>query len=135
MALYLCRACKKKREDNMKLIEVNSLPLILQTLKEKKYFYDDSELQLVKTDVTELTESNNNNVEILGHVINDSGLDIVEVRDDKTNIITGYKFNLYSTLDSDNPETKTIIASNVLSYDTVTDADKKEVITNVRNDL
>lgn len=118
----------------MKLIEVNSLPLILQTLKEKKYFYDDSDLQLVKTDVAELTESNNNNVEILGHVINDSGLDIVEVKD-QTNVITGYKFNLYSTLDSDNPETKTIIASNVLSYDTVTDADKQEIITDVRNDI
>lgn len=119
----------------MKLIEVNSLPLILQTLKEKKYFYDDSELQLIKTDVTKLTESNNNNVEILGHVINDSGLDIVEVKDDQTKVITGYKFNLYSTLDSDNPETKTIIASNVLSYDTVTDADKQEIITDVRNDI
>ena len=109
----------------MKLIEVNSLPLILQTLKEKKYFYDDSELQLIKTDVTQLTESNNNNVEILGHVINDSGLDI----------ITGYKFNLYSTLNDDDPETKTIIASNVLPYDTVTEKDKQEVITTVRNDL
>lgn len=119
----------------MKLIEVNSLPLILQTLKEKKYFYDDSELQLIKTDVTQLTESNNNNVEILGHVINDSGLDIVEVKDDQTKVITGYKFNLYSTLNDDNPETKTIIASNVLPYDTVTEEDKKEVITTVRNDL
>ena len=123
----------------MKLIEVNSLPLILQTLKEKKYFYDDSDLQsdlqLVKTDVTELTESNNNNVEILGHVVNDSSLDIVEVKDDKTNVITGYEFNLYSRLDSDSPETKTIIASNVLSYDTVTDADKQEIITDVRNDI
>lgn len=118
----------------MKLIEVNSLPLILQTLKEKKYFYDDSELQLIKTDVAELTESNNNNVEILGHVINDSGLDIVEVKDDQTKVITGYKFNLYSTL-NDNPETKTIIASNVLPYDTVTEEDKQEVITTVRNDL
>lgn len=119
----------------MKLIEVNSLPLILQTLKEKKYFYDDSELQLIKTDVTELTESNNNNVEILSHVVNDSGLDIVEVKDNKTKVITGYKFNLYSKLDSDNPETKTIIASNVLPYDTVTEEDKQEVITSVRNDL
>lgn len=121
----------------MKLIEVNSLPLILQTLKEKKYFYDDSELQLIKTDVAELTESNNNNVEILGHVINDSGLDIVEVKDDQTKVITGYKFNLYSTLklNDDNPETKTIIASNVLPYDTVTEEDKQEVITTVRNDL
>lgn len=123
----------------MKLIEVNSLPLILQTLKEKKYFYDDSDLQsdlqLVKTDVTELTESNNNNVEILGHVVNDSSLDIVEVKDDKTNVITGYEFNLYSRLDSDSPETKTIIASNVLPYDTVTEEDKQEVITTVRNDL
>lgn len=119
----------------MKLIEVNSLPLILQTLKEKKYFYDDSELQLIKTDVTQLTESNNNNVEILGHVINDSGLDIVEVKDDQTKVITGYKFNLYSALNDDDPETKTIIASNVLPYDTVTEKDKQEVITTVRNDL
>lgn len=119
----------------MKLIEVNSLPLILQTLKDKKYFYDDSELQLIKTDVTQLTESNNNNVEILGHVINDSGLDIVEVKDDQTKVITGYKFNLYSTLNDDDPETKTIIASNVLPYDTVTEKDKQEVITSVRNDL
>lgn len=119
----------------MKLIEVNSLPLILQTLKEKKYFYDDSELKIVQTDVAELTESNNNNVEILGHVINDSGLDIIEVKDNETNDITGYKFNLYSTLDSDNPETKTIIASNVLKYDTISNADSTEVISNVQDNI
>lgn len=124
----------------MKLIEVNSLPLILQTLKEKKYFYDDSELQtvksdveVIKTDVSELTTSNNNNVEILGHIISDSNLDIVPVKEN--NEVTGYKFDLCSALDSDNPETKTIIASNILPYDTVSSTDAQDVITDVRNDI
>lgn len=109
----------------MKIIDTTNLPFLLQTLKEK----NDSKIIPMQKDISNLITSNNNNVEIINCLVNDSGIDIIPVKSDTD--VTGYQFDLYSNITSEESSNKTIIASGVLPYDTISNNDSIEIINEV----
>lgn len=117
----------------MKIIDTTNLPFLLQTLKEEKYFFNDSILTPIEEKLISIETTVNNNAEQLDILINKSSLEIFplqEVGED----VTGYQFDLYSDSSTDGTNKK-IIASGVLPYDTLSSGDSQEVINNVRKNI
>lgn len=112
----------------MRVIETTNLPILLHSLKEKKYFFDDSILTPIEERLTPIEEVSNDNSEKLDILINKSSLEIFPLTSNEDT--TGYQFNLCSDFSSQGVDKK-IIASGVLPYDTLSSVDSQEILEDV----
>lgn len=112
----------------IKVIETSNLPIVLKTLKEKKYFYDDSVLISIREEIKILTTTTNNHDKVLNSLTEKSSIEILPLTE--SNGPDGYIFNLCSDMGTETIDKK-IIATGTLYYDAISNSDVTDIINEV----